>query len=78
LAALEYKRFAPTHIIHHRRWVGGRRGYVPRQIPVRVVDDVCYTRSEWAHGSTTDWELVYGVPVFQGQLVGAEITGIKK
>jgi hypothetical protein len=78
LAALEYKRFAPTHIIHHRRWAGKRRGYVPRQIPVRVVDDVCYTRSEWAHGSTTDWELVDGVPVFQGQPVGAEIQGIKK
>jgi hypothetical protein len=51
---------------------------VPRQIPVRVVDDVCYTRSEWAHGSTTDWELADGVPVFQGQLVGAELKGIDK
>lgn len=42
---------------------------------MRVVDDVCYMRSERAHCSARDSELVNGVPVFQHQ--NAALAGRK-
>jgi hypothetical protein len=59
-------KFQATHVIR----------YQGRSIEVREVDGALYTAEEWDTSDISDWELVDGEVLFQGQRTYATLEKV--